>query len=925
MLPDKNLILYLFIIIVILFITMLLLNSLNEDKKEGFGMFYNNSDKFSKSQQDTYWNKFNKVFPINSGLPIFNKLTPAFQTIDTLNNAKNKKQDYSIYFEADILPGLETQDLQCSNVSEPKLLPPHKNSHSAGCGWWYVDDPSVPSVGAYGTTSGPFRNKKLKKTAPGGVWIWDLAVAQKKEDIKRCRKVKSCELSDMVPGKCGFCTTSLTGVPIDSRGNSMYKDDPNLSCDGKIVTNPSACPKPTPPRADPSNPAPVQRVVGTCDPNPATGKLSNACLKLLAEGAGCTENSVIMNILSGDSSGYFAPGGANRYKFVIATQTIKSDTSLASPDQFFGIGVCSRSEALGYYNSIVKTAASGPTPKSRAAAAFLAYGKDFDECAAESNHTGPFNIHCLEKVAREAGCQPDGTDYPVEEVKRQAPNTVPKFCGLYGKPSSDGGTRLYTKEDCNNLNGEWHNNGECYKRSGGNYSWECRDLNKMTTTAQSTKNKYDIMTWGNVLRYFSDLYQNMHSSDPKVVMDASKKCLGIQIAQPEVECGDVKGISHYFYKWDYDYGVASGKIPTSLYYGRMQKDKFVEISNNGPYTNFNIGVDRIHMRVKGSIKNTGNATATKIWVQADDGIAVRINDNVVLQKFVDQGPTSYETPIFTLNDSSETPFEMDWYNNNGGYTFSTRLWVNDKFIPIPSNVLVQLQPSGYPIARWDFYEGIVEDRCKTLNSQVVGNLPYTKVDGKKCILFTDKNYIQITNGIAVSAFRSITMMVYVRSGPANYSRFWEFNNSKLGDSGNWCQDSLFGTASPNNSDGSGFFCKLNCNSGPSQWSGPNNFTTGKWYHMVWTIDSSGKVFEHYLDGIKVTSMVDQSGILANNTKTYKNMYIMNGVEMFSKDMAVAWFRIYDYTLTANEIRADRINGFSNSKLYPMSEGTGWDT
>jgi hypothetical protein len=51
---------------------------------------------------------------------------------------------------------------------------------------------------------------------------------------------------------------------------------------------------------------------------------------------------------------------------------------------------------------------------------------------------------------------------------------------------------------------------------------------------------------------------------------------------------------------------------------------------------------------------------------------------------------------------------------------------------------------------------------------------------------------------------------------------------------------------------------------------------------------------------------------------------MNSVEMFDKDMAVAWFRIYDYTLSANDIRADKINGFSTSTLYPMSDGSGWD-
>jgi hypothetical protein len=34
--------------------------------------------------------------------------------------------------------------------------------------------------------------------------------------------------------------------------------------------------------------------------------------------------------------------------------------------------------------------------------------------------------------------------------------------------------RLYTQEECRNINGIWHANGECTKKEGGSYSWDNR-------------------------------------------------------------------------------------------------------------------------------------------------------------------------------------------------------------------------------------------------------------------------------------------------------------------------------------------------------------------------------------------------------------------------------------------------------------------
>ena len=51
-------------------------------------------------------------------------------------------------------------------------------------------------------------------------------------------------------------------------------------------------------------------------------------------------------------------------------------------------------------------------------------------------------------------------------------------CGLYGKPSEDGELRLYTRKECDSLEGTWHANGECTRPQGGSFSYDCKKLNK---------------------------------------------------------------------------------------------------------------------------------------------------------------------------------------------------------------------------------------------------------------------------------------------------------------------------------------------------------------------------------------------------------------------------------------------------------------
>lgn len=922
----NNRLIIIIIVVILLILSYLMLINIKTNEEGFSGIFYNTQDKFTKQQEGLFGNSINKGIITNSGLSdIMNNLNDVFVINDTFANNKNSKPDIAKYFETDISPGFEKENLQCSSILEPRLLPIRNTLDTKGCGWWYVNDDNRPSVGALGSSSEPFNKDELDKTHVGGYWIWNLNDAQKKEDLKRCRKIKSCDMADLVPGRCGFCVETSSGIPTDANGMPIYPDDESIMCPSKIITNHTNCPKPpAPPQAKPGEP-PVA-TIQTCDPNPVTGKISNDCLIALATGVGCNSDGAIIQILTGDRNGYFSSQGQPHEKFTKALEILKEDASLASPDEFFGFGTCTRSEALGYYNSLVKIGASAQSSRTRAAANFLVLGGDFDECDLSSNTDGPFTLSCLQRVAREAGCQPDGTDYPSENIKKAIRN-IPTYCKKLGRPSGDRNLRLYTKEECDSLldGGIFYPNGECIIKTGGSFSLDCSELNKVESDPQSTKSKYDDMSWGNVLAYFRDLYKNLHSSDTNKVIPATKRCLGIDIILPEKD-NEVQGVYYYTYKWDYDWNAPSGSIPTSLYYGRFIKEKLVEISNNGNYTPFNIGTDRIHLRLKSAMRLEKGQLVTRFWVQTDDGVSIRFNNEKILQKWYDQGPSVYESSPFTLSQGNSLPFEIDWYNNYGGYVLATRIFDDNKFVPPPESMLRLNQPPGYPFARWDFYEGIAEDRCGTLATQVVGSVPVMNVEGKKCMFFSGQNYIKITNGLAMSAVKSVTMMVCIRTPHSGWPRLWEFDNSALGNfnqggNGNWCQDAIFGCASPSNSLGVGFYAMKGC-AGPNAWSGAGTIETAKWYHIAWTIDDKYDTLTMYINGAKSFSTSGASAVI-NKDKIYKNLYIANSVEFFDKNFGIAWFRLFDYTLKDNDVNMDKENKFSTDKLFPKNPSSGW--
>ena len=51
-------------------------------------------------------------------------------------------------------------------------------------------------------------------------------------------------------------------------------------------------------------------------------------------------------------------------------------------------------------------------------------------------------------------------------------------CGMLGRRKNFGGTimRSYTKTECDTLGGNWRSSGECTKKEGGSWTWQCKDI-----------------------------------------------------------------------------------------------------------------------------------------------------------------------------------------------------------------------------------------------------------------------------------------------------------------------------------------------------------------------------------------------------------------------------------------------------------------
>jgi hypothetical protein len=334
-------------------------------------------------------------------------------------------------------------DQKCKSVGKPSQLKgtsafmADRARKGEGCGWWYVDNLYMPSTGAYGTaptineygvqvaTGGP-QDASIPALYPGGEWIWDLEEAEKREHIKRCKRIQNCDLIDGVD-ECAFCPSKGYAVPITSEKTLKYPNDDEANCGDStsLVSSGKSCPplviQPRLQNYDydydrngnvvqGENSRALAQVGQTLEFVCSASPLSKECrLAMCKELAGCTEGRGLHRIVQQD--------GTLTETDRLALQYLSSRGSLGIPTTFTETGTIPKTDAMDLMKRIRDMAMSSQSGIAKAAARWLVDETPFDVCLYAEGDTGPFPLECIQREFRKAGCQASGSRYPKDATQ----------------------------------------------------------------------------------------------------------------------------------------------------------------------------------------------------------------------------------------------------------------------------------------------------------------------------------------------------------------------------------------------------------------------------------------------------------------------------------------------------------------------------
>jgi hypothetical protein len=277
-----------------------------------------------------------------------------------------------------------------------------------GCGWWFVADPTTPSVGAYGTRRGPMHPTLDREVGPGE-WIWDPEEARSREAQKQSARIRTCpdiQFSPM-PGM-GWCTDSGRAIMTDGAGNPLYPRAPGGDCAaGSIVTNAANCPT-TPPASSAGGRAPITGTASLCSPG-ANGALSPACLESLTTWGGCSTQGVLAQSLSHGSSYAGASAPFQSAHSVLQQRGFSLHSGIVQD------GKLSVQAALSSIGGLRQQATTGDGSRAAHAAANLCYGAPFDPCQGlQTTDKAPHSSVCIDRELDKAGYAPNGNLRPAK-------------------------------------------------------------------------------------------------------------------------------------------------------------------------------------------------------------------------------------------------------------------------------------------------------------------------------------------------------------------------------------------------------------------------------------------------------------------------------------------------------------------------------
>ena len=279
------------------------------------------------------------------------------------------------------------------------------------CGWIYNNANPTQGRGAIGISQGPY--VPADGTGVQGTWMWDLAAAKKKYHTWLCKQVTSCGqlLNAPYNGRCGWCVTSGTAVPITPSGAVAYPSDPTSACSANSLLIPTGanntCPAPS---------AAAQAALGwNYLPN---GNLPRAALIQQAQQAGCSDQATLIQALqSGSDTNYFSELAQR-----LAYTTYQGRALPNMNERQLKTGNVVIGQALAEFQQIKSQADSTTNDLGLRAAArdlCLTPGsiETYDFCTEISDSTpGPYTLECLQKEFLRTGGQRSGRMYPSMET-----------------------------------------------------------------------------------------------------------------------------------------------------------------------------------------------------------------------------------------------------------------------------------------------------------------------------------------------------------------------------------------------------------------------------------------------------------------------------------------------------------------------------
>ena len=287
-------------------------------------------------------------------------------------------------------------ELKCRKTAKPQDLPDDVNKQRIDCSWMF--SPTGRSGATLCSLAGPvFSSSRSLFPSNQYEFLYSKADAIKKEAIKTCSLVKSCDL--VTPGSgCGFCPNFGYAVPVGGTGNSLY---PEANCASKPVSNPVDCSKPV-------KDAGAGITNAVCKPD-SQGRLSKNCLVNIAGMANLTDSGTIVQALYDSSNPNTGSPQTNKAAAVMQMYNFSIPNGLLSD------GSVTVNAALDTYTRISKASVESSVPRLQKAAANLATGVSFDICDYDNASTEQFDLKCLQNLYMNAGCQGRGSDFPTNE------------------------------------------------------------------------------------------------------------------------------------------------------------------------------------------------------------------------------------------------------------------------------------------------------------------------------------------------------------------------------------------------------------------------------------------------------------------------------------------------------------------------------